>query len=69
MISMCLVLAALNAAAADLEIPVTIEKNQFQPSEIKVKAGQPFVQVVTNKGASPEEFESRDAWQEGHLTK
>ena len=32
----------------------------FQPEEIRVKAGQPFVLVVTNKDAKPEEFESKD---------
>lgn len=42
------------------EIPVTIENNRFVPSEIKVKAGKPFVLVVTNKDAKPEEFESKD---------
>ena len=38
------------------EIAVTIENNRFVPSEIKVKAGKPFVLVVTNKDAEPEEF-------------
>jgi plastocyanin len=57
---MCLVLTVGGAAAADLEIPVTIEKNRFQPDEIRVKAGAPFVLVVTNKDATPEEFESKD---------
>src|SRR5262245_44132622 len=48
------------AGAADpAEIAVTIEKNRFQPEEIKVKAGQPFVLVITNKDATPEEFESK----------
>jgi plastocyanin domain-containing protein len=42
------------------EIPVTIENNRFVPSEIKVKAGKPFVLVVTNKDAKPEEFESKE---------
>jgi len=42
------------------EIAVTIENNRFKPEEIKVKAGQPFVLVVTNKDAKPEEFESKD---------
>jgi len=51
---------AVTAAAAEVEIPVTIEKNRFQPSEIKVKAGEPFVLVVTNKDATPEEFESKE---------
>ena len=53
-------LAAVAAAAAEVEIPVTIEKNRFQPSEIKVKAGTPFVLVVSNKDATPEEFESKE---------
>ena len=56
----CLFLTAANASGADLEIPVTIEKNRFQPEEIKVKAGTPFVLVVTNKDATPEEFESKE---------
>jgi plastocyanin len=56
----CVVLTVTGAAAADLEIPVTIEKNRFQPDEIKVKAGTPFVLVVTNKDATPEEFESKE---------
>jgi plastocyanin domain-containing protein len=42
------------------EIAVTIEKNRFNPDEIKVKAGKPFLLVVTNKDAKPEEFESKD---------
>lgn len=49
------------ARAADpLEFPITIEKNRFQPEEIRVKAGQSFVLVVTNKDATPEEFESKE---------
>ena len=42
------------------EIAVTIENNRFVPAEIKVKAGTPFVLVVTNKDAKPEEFESKE---------
>ena len=56
----CLVLSVAVASAADLEVPVTIEKNRFQPEEIRVKAGTPFVLVVTNKDATPEEFESKE---------
>src|SRR5215467_7403613 len=56
----CVAISALAATAADVEIPVTIEKNRFEPSEIKVKAGTPFVLVVTNKDATPEEFESKE---------
>ena len=56
----CLVLTVAAAAADDVEIPVTIEKNRFQPDVIKVKAGTPFVLVVTIKYATPEEFESKE---------
>ena len=48
------------AADATPEIPLTIEKDQFQPSEVKVKANTPFVLVVTNKGTKAAEFESKD---------
>jgi len=58
--TICLVLIVSAAAAADLEIPLTIEKNRFQPAEVRVKAGTPFVLVVTNKDATPEEFESKE---------
>jgi plastocyanin len=47
-------------AADPKEIPITIENNKFSPEEIKVKAGEPFVLVVTNKDKSPEEFESKE---------
>ena len=42
------------------EIPVTIENNRFSPEQITVKAGEPFVLVVTNKDKGPEEFESKE---------
>ncbi len=49
------------ARAADApEIPLTIEKNRFQPDEIKVKAGTPFVLVITNRDGAAEELESKD---------
>ena len=47
------------AVAAD-DIPLTIENNRFQPEEIKVKAGEGFVLVITNKDKKAEEFESKD---------
>lgn len=53
-------LAAGARAGDPSEFPITIEKNRFQPEEIRVKAGQPFVLVVTNKDATPEEFESKE---------
>jgi plastocyanin len=48
---------AIPPAHAQSEIPLTIEKNRFAPEEIKVKAGAPFVLVITNKDKTPEEFE------------
>ena len=50
------------ASAADPrpEIALTIDKDQFQPAEIKVKANTPFTLVVTNKNAKAAEFESKD---------
>ncbi len=57
-----LLLVAAGARAADppREVPLTIEQHRFQPEEIRVKAGAPFVLVVTNKDAGPEEFESSE---------
>ena len=57
------VLAALAAQAqtpAPPEIALSIEQHKFTPEEIKVKAGQAFVLVITNKDATPEEFESKE---------
>jgi len=45
------------AQAADPEIPLVIEKNRFEPDVVKVKAGAPFVLVITNKDKGPEEFD------------
>jgi plastocyanin len=54
-------LAAGPALAADpAEVGLTIEQNRFTPEEIRVKAGAPFVLVITNKDGGPEEFESKD---------
>lgn len=47
-------------ADAQTEVVLTIENHRFRPEEIKVKAGTPFVLVITNKDKEPEEFESRD---------
>lgn len=51
--------APARAAEAPAEIALTIENHKFQPDEIRVKAGKPFVLVVTNNDATPEEFESK----------
>ena len=52
--------AGIVSAAEPPEIPLTIENKQFQPAEVKVKAGAPFVLVITNKNAAAAEFESKD---------
>lgn len=54
------VLAVAGAVHALDEIPLIIENNRFVPDELKVKAGAPFVIVVTNKDKTPEEFESKE---------
>lgn len=48
------------AMAAEGEIPLAVEQGRFEPGEIRVKAGTPFVLVVTNREAKPIEFESKD---------
>ena len=53
-------LAVGSAYSADqpAEITLTIENHRFSPEELKVKAGTPFVLVITNKDKTAEEFES-----------
>ena len=53
--------AAFPSGAQEVqEVALQIEQNRFQPEEIRVKAGRPFVLVITNKDKGPEEFESKD---------
>ncbi len=54
-------LAAGAALAADAvpEVTLVIEKNRFEPAELRVPAGKPFVLVITNKDSAAEEFESK----------
>jgi plastocyanin len=58
----CMALTPGLATAAEdpSEIALTIENNRFQPEEIRVKAGKPFVLVIANKDKGAEEFESTD---------
>ncbi len=56
-VAVTLAVPAIPPAHAQAEIALTIEKNRFTPEEIKVKAGAPFVLVITNKGKTPEEFD------------
>lgn len=53
-------LATAGLAADSVEIPLSIEKHAFSPAEIRVKAGSPFILVITNKDSTAEEFESKD---------
>ncbi len=53
-------LADVAAVAAEGEIPLAVEQGRFHPGEVRVKAGTPFVLVVTNREARPIEFESKD---------
>ncbi len=46
------------ARAADLEVALTIKNHRFEPTELKVPAGQRIKLVVHNQDATPEEFES-----------
>ena len=55
-----LVAAFPSGAQEVAEVALQIEQNRFQPEEIRVKAGQAFVLVITNKDKGPEEFESKD---------
>ena len=48
------------AAAAPPEALLAIEEHRCQPDEIRVKAGAPFVLVIANRDAGPEEFDSTD---------
>jgi len=59
-VALVAVIGTAFAADAPPEIPLTIDKNQFQPNEVKVKANAPFVLVITNKSAKAAEFESKD---------
>lgn len=62
LIASAALLASGPALGADVpaEIALTIDQHRFQPDEIRVKAGAAFVLVITNKDATPEEFESKD---------
>jgi plastocyanin len=57
--ALAMVVGTVSAAvAADpAEVPLVIEKNRFQPDVIKVKAGAPFVLIITNKDKGPEELD------------
>ena len=39
------------------EVELTLENGRFSPEELRVKAGSPFMLVITNKDPKDEEFE------------
>jgi len=47
------------ASAADplVEVALTLENGRFNPEELRVKAGSPFMLVITNNDPKDEEFE------------
>ena len=50
---------AAPAMADDItNIPVTLQDHKFTPSEIHVASGKPTILTITNKDATPEEFDS-----------
>ena len=48
------------ATATDPEVSLVIKDHRFNPSEVKVKAGQKVKLIVDNQDATPEEFESHE---------
>jgi plastocyanin len=46
-------------ADAPLVFALTIKDHRFEPAEVRVPAGRPFVLQVKNEDATAEEFESR----------
>ncbi len=52
------------AFAADPEVLLVIKDHKFQPSEVKVPAGQRIKLTVHNQDSTPEEFESKSLGRE-----
>ena len=49
---------SLSALAADPEFAIVIREHRFEPSEVRVPAGQKVKLIVHNQDSTPEEFES-----------
>lgn len=47
-----------SAQAADAQVQLVIKNHRFEPSELKVPAGQRVKLIVHNQDSTPEEFES-----------
>ena len=48
------------AADPSPDVLLSIENHRFSPEELRVKAGAPFMLVITNKDRVPQEFEMPD---------
>ena len=59
-LSLALLIGAIVPALADEPpiVEITIKDHRYEPSELKVPAGKPFVLRIRNLDASAEEFES-----------
>jgi plastocyanin len=53
-------LVPLLALAGEPEFTITLRDHKFDPSEVRVPAGQKVKLVVDNQDATPEEFESKE---------
>ena len=53
-------LLAANAFAADNEVSLIIRDHKFEPTEVRIPAGQKIKLVVHNQDSTPEEFESHE---------
>jgi plastocyanin len=60
MMAVALIADRGQTAEAPAEVALTITQHRFQPEDIHVKAGAPFILVVTNQDPTPEEFESHE---------
>ena len=60
MMAVALIVDRGQTAEAPAEVALMITQHQFQPEEIHVKAGAPFILVVTNQDPTAEEFESHE---------
>ena len=58
LIGIAAVVVAASAFAADPEVALVIKNHRFEPSELKVPAGQRIKLVIHNQDSTPEEFES-----------
>ena len=60
LLSLAILLAPIVPALADEPptVDIMLKDHRFQPSEVKVPSGKPFVLKIKNLDASAEEFES-----------